>query len=279
MSWLVDFESFDPTSLSAWASLVNFIPRFPYVYTCDCVLCCFLVRESTKIPNPLFSFILALVMATLSDNFDAVLRNRKLATFEKPLLVPIFAAVWLLFNFSPLDLAFKVARFLAVPIALVGGFLAARDLTAVTDLAITMYPTTWIRVILIASAAGAGRHMLLHTYAQIFKQPARSSGPIIFGAAVGALAYYWLTDYGHISMRFWFDREQTRLGVLVAMALFGGVHWVVGDKPFAVAWAAAGKILGWIIPYYGATWVPSEAPPQAPRPVPAPVPGEKVKTD
>jgi hypothetical protein len=33
--------------------------------------------------NPLSSFLLGLSIATLSDNFDAVLRNRKFAAFEK----------------------------------------------------------------------------------------------------------------------------------------------------------------------------------------------------
>jgi hypothetical protein len=278
MSWLIDTENFDPTSLSAWTSLINFIPRFPYVYACDCVVCCFLVRRSAKIPNPLFSFVLSIAMATLSDNFDAVLRNRKLATFEKPLLAPIFAAVWLLFNFTPLDLVFRLARFLAAPIALVGGFLAARDLTAATDLAITLYPTAWIPVILIATAAGAGRHIVLHAYAKIFRQPARSAGPVIFGAAAAALSYYWLTDYGHISMRFWFDHEQTRLGVIVAAAVFGVVHWAVGDKPFAAAWAVAGDVIALVIPYYGSTWSPAEVPPEVQQ-RPSPAPGKKVKTD
>jgi hypothetical protein len=36
-----------------------------------------------KISNPLLLFLLGLFVATLSDNFDSVLRNRKFATFEK----------------------------------------------------------------------------------------------------------------------------------------------------------------------------------------------------
>jgi hypothetical protein len=114
--------------------------------------------------------------------------------------------------------------------ALVGGFLVARDLTAATNLANTMYSTASFPVVFIAAAAGAGRHVLLNIYTQLSRLLARSAGPIIFGAMIGALAYYWLTDYGHIWMRFWFDREHAQLGVIAA-ALFGLVHGQSATNP------------------------------------------------
>jgi hypothetical protein len=257
MSWNLDFSDFDPKSLSSWIFLVNFIPRFPYLYIADAVTSCFIVRSSLRIRNPLISFVLGLSLATFSDNYEAVLSNRKLATFEHPWLTPVFAAVWLAFNFFPYDLLFKVSKFVSSIGAAVSGFLVARDAMRGVDLGVTHYPTNWIPVILTSVFCGAGKYIFLHAYSAFYRQKARSAGPIILGTTTIALSYYWFTDFGHISNTLWFDKEETRLVLLIVLSLFAIVHSIVDDCAFTAIYDAIGSAIGVIIPYYGAMWTPT----------------------
>jgi hypothetical protein len=282
MSWALDAGEFNPASISSWISLLNFIPRFPYLYIADAITSAFIVRSSTTIGNPLVSFVLGLLVATFSDNCDAIFNNRKLATFEQPLLVPIFAAAWLAFNFCPFDLVLKISTFLTPLGAFASAFLAGRDLTRGVDLGVTYYPTNWIPVILTGVVFGAGKYILLHAYSAFYRQRARSAGPIIFGITAAALSYYWFTDLGHLSNTLWFDKEEARFAVLVGLSIFGVVRSLVADSAFTASYDWLGAVIGAVVPYYGATWAPrsveivrhrpvSEAPPSSEK--------TKVKTD
>jgi hypothetical protein len=284
MSWSLDLTAFTPTSISSWISLLNFIPRFPYLYVADAITSCFLVRSSARIKNPLISFVLGLTIATFADNCDSVLNNRKLAVFEHKWLFPVFAGVWLCFNYFPFDLVFKISRisFVSLLGAFVNGFLSGRDLTRGVDLAVIHYPTSWIPVIIIGTVLGAGKHVILHVYSSIYRQKARSSGPIIGGVVSAALAYYWFTDLGHISNKIWFDKEETRLAILVVLSLFGFVHSAVNDSAFTAFSDVIADLIGCIVPYYGKTWTPVESRPAANRPArraAAPPTSGKVKTE
>jgi hypothetical protein len=283
MSWDFDFSQFSVTSISSWMSFINRIPRFPYLYVADSFTTCFIIRSAARIKNPLISFVLGLAIATFADNCDALLNNHKLAVFEHKFLFPVFAGAWLIFNYCPFDLIFKLAKCVSLLGAFVNGFLAGRDVTRGVDLAVTHFPTSWIPVILTATFVGAGKHVLLYLYSGIYRQKARSAGPIIFGIMSAALAYYWFTDFGHISNSIWFDKEETRLAVIVVLSLFGFVHSAVNDSAFTTFHDVIAEIIGFVVPYYGQIWE-ARRPRGTQRPV-APlsqvrsVPGGKIKTE
>jgi hypothetical protein len=258
MSSTFDLSDFTPTSIQSWITFINFIPRYPYLYIADAITSCFLVRPATRIKVPVASFVLGLTIATFADNCDSILNNRKFAVFDHKWLFPVFAAVWLGFNYCPFDLVFKISKISIVSLsgAFVNGFLAGRDVTRGVDLAVTHYPTSWVPVILIGTAVGAGKHILLYIYSAIYSGTARSGGPILSGVLSAALGYYWFTDLGHISNTLWFDKEETRLAVIVILSLFGFVHSAVKDSAFAAFHDVLADIVGFIMPYYGQTWTP-----------------------
>jgi hypothetical protein len=263
MSFL-DYTDFSPTSMSSWISLLNFMPRFPYLYVADAITSCFIVRSGARIDNPLLSFLLGFSITTFSDNCDALLNNRKLASFEHPFLLPVFACVWLAFNLFPFDLIYRLSKYVTFIGAFVNGFLAGRDVTRGVDLAVTHYPTSWVPVIAVGVCFGAGKHVLMHVYSVLCRQRARSAGPIIFGVAAAALGYYWFTDLGHISNRLWFDKEAARLVVLIVLSLFGFVHSAVKDSAFTAFHDVVGDAVAYFVPYYGAMWTPRMRAPARP---------------
>jgi hypothetical protein len=283
MVWNIDFSEFQLTSSKSWISLINFIPRLHYLYIPDAILCAYLVRRSLTIRNPLISFVLGLALATFSDNYIALLSSHKLATFESYLLAPIFAAAWIAFNYAPFDIIFKLSRYLSAVFAIIGGFLAGRDLTTGIDLAMNWYPTLSLPVLFTGIGVAAGKYILLYTYSTIYNQRGRNAGPIMCGISLGALGYYYFTDLGHISNTFWFDKEETRLGIIVLMVILALVHYFLNDSFFTRVFTLIGDFAGWFVPYYGSTWTPKSRKNLAPvieKPVvPRPPEGEKLKME
>jgi hypothetical protein len=78
----------------------------------------------------------------------------------------------------------------------------------------------------------------------------------------------------------WFDKEETRLAVIVVLPLLGFVHSAVNDSAFTAFHDVIADMIGFMIPYYGQTWTP-----QAVRTVnerstrQKKAGGEKLKTD
>jgi hypothetical protein len=285
MTWRIDFSEFDPTLLRSWIELINFVPRHYYLFIPDAILCAYLVRVSAKIREPLISFVLGLSLCTFSDNYAALLSSHRLATFELYLLGPIFAAAWLLLNFTPFDLIFKILRRLSLLLALAAGFIAARDLTNGIDLAMNWYPTLSFPVLCTGVAFAAGKYVILHVYSAIYDHKSRSAGPIIFSVTLGVLTYYYFTDLGHISNTFWFDKEEVRLAIVAFMIVLFAIHWMVKDEIYTTVFTKAGTVLGVFVPYYGVTWTPLSRRPAKPATAPPnkaaagpPIAG-KVKTD
>jgi len=126
-------------SLAFWISLIDHVPRVPFMAVAHSISACFLVRRSASIRCPPVSFVLGLVVATFAANLQSLLAGGVIAVFGVPFLAPASAISWVAFNFSPFDVVFKLAGLLAPALGAADGCLAARDLMAGVDLAMPLY--------------------------------------------------------------------------------------------------------------------------------------------
>lgn len=209
------------------------------------------------IKNPLIAFLTTIFVATFPNSYFSILNGRKLTIFESNALIPIVAATFLMFNFSPFDIIFRVFWFLSPLLAFVDGYLVSCTMISGIDMATRLYPHNWILVLVIGVTVSSGKYILVYVIGKIIKseRKARSPGPVIFIASLGALAYYWLTDLGHISSHFCFGKEEMRFYVVVVVSLLMFIRLCVSDLVFTKIWNMVGEI-GWLIPYYGKMWTP-----------------------
>lgn len=249
--------AFDPKEVSSWVGLVNNIKIVPDLYIIEAISSCLLIRKSMVIKNPLIAFLIAIVVGTFSENYFSTLNGTKMAVFESNALVPIVGVIFVMFNFSPFDIIFRIFWFLSPLLALVDGYLIGRAMTYGIDMATSFYQSNWILVIVIGVIAASSKYILVYVIAKIIKseRKARSPGPVIFITAVAALAYYWFTDLGHLSNRLLCDREEMRFYLVVMISFLMFIRLCVSDLFFTKLWNMVGEI-GWLIPYYGKMWIP-----------------------
>jgi hypothetical protein len=248
--------TFTPGSIYVYMRFIIFLPRFPFLYIADCFWTCYAMRRSLQIRNPILSLLLGLSIATFSDNWNSILTGQNFAIFENCWLAPAFVITWLLLNYFPWDLIFRFSQFVSLLFSFVVGFLTGRDLTHGIDLAANSFPGQALPILAIGILFGSGRHIILHMYSILHKQKARTAGPVVFGMICAALFYYYATDYGHLSDFLSFSRDDTRLGIVLGLSLLGFVHFVVRDSSFTAIYNVFGDLIGYIVPFYGGTWIP-----------------------
>ena len=248
-------HGFDLRSLDSWIEFFNFLPRFPILFVFDCCSCCYLIRSQLKFKNPLFSLFLTIVMATITDNLFSLVEGRQYALFYDDRLLPIVIVVWALFNFSPFDIVFEVAKLVSFLIAIFRGYVSARDLTKAVDILSKRYKFC-VFVVILSVLFVASKYMIRSLFGKIMKQDVRSFGPILFELTVGTLIYYSLTDIGHVFKQICFDRETTRLCVIALLAVASLIRHTVRDKVYSTAWDKVEGAVSLFVPYYGKTWIP-----------------------
>lgn len=251
-----DIEEFQPSNINTWIKLINQIPRIPYLLIVEIFCSCFLIRSLLNFRKPIFSLICSLIICSMTENLSSVLRNRKLAIFENYLISPFTLIAWQLINYFPFDLVYKLFHSLSLLIYIFNGFMIGHDITLGIDEAIYMYPESSIYAILFGIAFGASRHIAIYIFGRALGQNVPSAGPIIFESSLGALAYYYLTDLGHISYSFWYDKELMRLVVIISMSVFGLINFFVPGEYFTKLYDIVEKCVFFFIPYYGSKWYP-----------------------
>ncbi|OHT03472.1 hypothetical protein TRFO_06735 [Tritrichomonas foetus] len=267
-----EIEEFQPTDIAMWIKLVNKFPHMPYLFLIECVCACYFIRSFVKIHKPIFSLLFTLFVVSLTDNLSSIMRNRKLAVFENYLIAPFTLFFWILYNYFPFDLIYKLSKCISMLIFMLSGFVIGHNLTRGIDEAINLYPTSAVMVILTGILYGSCRHISIYVFARSTHQESRSAGPVIFGTTLGALSYYYFTDLGHISYNFWFDKEEMRFVVITSLTFIGIVHFILPDWVFAKVFSGVGKVIAYFVPYYGSTWIPY-------RRTPVQAPAQKVKTE
>lgn len=258
-----DIEEFIPSNINSWIKLINQIPRIPYLLIIEILCSCFFIRSSLMFATPIFSLICSLIICSMTENLSSQLKSRKFAIFENYLIAPFTLIAWQLINYFPFDLFYKLLNCLSFLVYMLNGFIIGHDITLGIDEAIYMYPESSIYAILYGIAFGAARHIAIYVIGRFLGQKTPSAGPVIFQSCLGALAYYYFTDLGHISYSFWYDKETMRLVVIVAMSFFGLINRFTPAKYFTKLCELIEKAVFYIIPYYGSKWIPVRTAPHA----------------
>ena len=264
-SKLPEIEDFDYQNLNCWIKLINQFPRIPFIFIFECILSCYFIRLFVRIKKPIFSLLLTIFVASMTENLSSLFKNRKLAIFENYLLLPFILFFWILYNFFPFDLVFKLSKLMSLLFYVLNGFVVGQNITLGIDEAIYMFPKSTFPVLLTGIFYGAAKNIIIYIFARVTNQKTRSAGPVIFGCSLGALIYYYLTDLGHISDSMWFDKEQMRLIVIITMSVLGIFHFLIPDWLFTECYNGFGKFVDFFIPYYGSTWIPTR-PESTPKP-------------
>lgn len=252
-------EDFCVTDLYSWIQLINFMPRFPIQYIVDCFCCCYSVRSNLRISSRILSFIIALFLSTMADNLTNITHDRKLATFEDQNLIIYFIPIWLLFNAFPYDIVFKVARFFRPIIGFFSGALIGLSTTQGVDTGIELFANDFIKVILLGLLFGSVNDLVVMCTAKTMKQAGTNAFITIFECFIAFTMYYWFTDLGHISDKFWFDKEYVRFFVILTIATLEAIRSVVPEKVYLAIYHFFESIVTWFYPYYGSTWVPGSS--------------------
>lgn len=274
-----DIDDFEPDQLNTWIKLINKIPRIPFLLIIEIACTCFLVKLLIKFNQPIFSFVISLIIASMTENLSSILQNRKYAIFENNLIAPFTLIAWILFNCFPFDLVFKFTKILGFLFYILDGFVIGHNLTLGIDQAIYMFPESSVYAIIFGILFGSARHILIYIVSRIKQQNAPSAGPMIFETSICALSYYYLTDLGHISYSFWFDKEEMRLYIIIAMSVFGLINYLVPPRFFTKCYDCLESIVFWIIPYYGSLWTPhSHRYQRLPHENQQPCPGKEAAT-
>ena len=247
---MFDFDEINLKSIETWVKIIN-IPRFPTLHIVDSVSTCFLLRKYVKFHHPLISLVFTLLLTTFTENFFHILHSRKMAVFEHPYLAIFTFAVWVLFNFSPLDVVFHISKLISPIIYLFSGFIIGRDLTVGIDFAVDFFPTNTVLIIGFGIFVVLSKYLLISFYGKFIYHPFPSLMPIIFEIIIGASIYYWLTDLGHFSNSLWFDKEEMRLVVVSITSILNLIFSFFSNSFFEKIYNIFGYILFSLIPYQG----------------------------
>ena len=244
-------------SVSFWIEWIDVIPRPLILFILDSSYCCFLVRSLLKIENPVYSLILTLLMATSADVLTSYYSSGTVALLTDYYLAPIHIIIWLLFNFSPSDCVFKVAKSVSLLFPFISGFNSGREATLAIDISQKIY-NFWVYQIVFAVLFSSVKFILISFYGTLINQKVRSPGPVFFGYTLATLFYYWITDYGTLFKSFVLHRETAKLITILLTAFLSLLRNYISDEFYSKLFTKFEHIVGSFIPYYGKTWIPSK---------------------
>ena len=243
--------------------LVDTVNRFPILYIIDSISCCFLVRF-LKIKNPMYSLVLSLIMTVTPDSLESYFMNGTVAVLTDQYLAPIHLFIWLLFNFGPYDIIFKIVKRISPILAIFIGFNEGRETVVGIDIANKFY-TFWVYKIIFAVLFASAKFIIFSFTGRCMLQRLRSPGPVFFETTICACFYYFCTA------KFKFDTkikiilnlqrfiesipvETTKfIAIHITVLLRVIQHWVK-DEIYSGMWKKFENIFGSFIPYYGKTY-------------------------
>ena len=266
-----DLTNFNFKSLASWAELATEYPRFPYIFIADAICCCHSIRRHLKIKKPFVSFLLALCMITSFENLSSMLKSEKLNIFSNPYDIPIILGIWILFKYSPFDLVAKLSWILTPILDIIRGLIMGRDISDGIIFADKNYSSSSTYIIIITTMFATLKYVLIYIVSKITQQnnkhlgiltnstEYRAFGPTLFHAFLGVNIFYRFTDMGHISSTFWFNQKEMSLFIICFEGLLSLVQTImlsISETFYETLWNSLGKIVGFVIPYYGQTWIP-----------------------
>ena len=251
----IDFEDFQPNQLSSWIQLLSLIPRFPYFYLFDCICACYLVRNFVRINSRILSFVITAFVASMTDNLFAATHDRRLALFENQDLLIYFTPVWIIFNCCPFDVFYKIFNFIRPLIGLLNGALLAQAVTIGTDVAVEFYPSDLIIIFAFGIVFGIAKYILIFVTQRSLKQNGLNIFVFLFEVIVAFCMYYWFTDLGHISDKFWFDKEYVRFFSMVTVAIIDSIRTILPESFITAICNLFSSFVAYFVPYYGSIWI------------------------
>lgn len=257
-SFVIDFDEFNPVEFPSWVNFIGRITRFPDIFLIDVLTSCFIIRYNLQIRSKIVSFIISLIVATMTDNLLALATNHKLAILEEQLLIPFFIPVWILLNFVPFDIIYKLLRLLKPIVGWFAGFLLGQAVTMGVDAASDLFPSDLFLIALISIGFGLAKYIVILIYARATNQQCCNIFIVLFEVIVAFSMYYWFTDLGHISDKFWFDKEYVRFVVELTIAFFETLRFVVPERFYVAIYSIFERIVSFFVPYYGSTWAPDQ---------------------
>lgn len=232
--------------------VVPVVERIFYDYHAwSCITGCFLVRRQLAIQKPIHSLLTSLAISLFAPMVLGLLLSPTTPLSVPSSLILYFVPTWILFNYSPFDIIFRILRCFSAILSIISGYWAGSSVRRVVQASQLHWESPAFPIVL-GIVAGAGRYVILNTVGQTLAQKTRSAGPVIFGATCAALAFNFILQPGDAWYQFDIP-EAADLGVW-AFALAAFLHWCIPDKAFTAVWNAIGAVAGFLIPYYGSTW-------------------------
>ncbi|OHS96287.1 hypothetical protein TRFO_37560 [Tritrichomonas foetus] len=242
-------------SFNSSINFINSLPRFPILYIIDSATCCYLVRSSLKIRNPLYSLVLSLLMVTTPDSISSYFTTNRVALLSDQYLAPIHLLIWLLFNFSPYDIIYRVSRSISPVLSFFAGLNAGRETTLGVDIAQDRY-NFWVYKIVFAVLFASAKAIEISFIGRCMLQKVRSPGPALFEATLAAMFYYWITQSGSFFPSVVLPLETAKFITIMLSSILNVLRHYVRDEYYSRMWSTFENVFGSFIPYYGKTWIP-----------------------
>jgi hypothetical protein len=174
----------------------------------------------------------------------------------------IALTIWALFNYTPKDLFYRIARFCAPLIAILRGYISARDLILGLEVGVELFDST-MDVFSFAIGFGVARYVILIIFGRLLKQPVREFGPVLFTFVVGAVFHNGLVHGAFLPERFKWLSQIAELLTIGFVSLLCFLRQVIPDDYYDRQWNRVVHLIALFIPYYGKTWIPDLQPVEA----------------
>lgn len=127
--------------------------HFPLFFIIQTVYICYIIRLHSSQSKPQTSFITAAGMTLLGRILTAYFTNRPPVLFENVLYAPIFILIWLLINYFPFDLLFKIISFapFAFILEIFYPLIQVRESCHGVDIGLRAFPASAVGAILLSS--------------------------------------------------------------------------------------------------------------------------------
>ena len=252
------FEEKHLSTFAGWVSLLNGIPRQPYLFCADAIYCCYLVRKSLSIQSRLISLVFTIFIATINDNLEAFFRGYSFPVFADYTLPIYVAAIWILFNIVPYDFIYSLFTIISPVTALSTGIINGRNVCRGIDL----FLETGDGIIYVFTSAvlfAFAKYLCVFFYARLSKQTIRSVFVVLFELVFVGFIYIFFTDIYPISEKTTYSREEMKFVVHCVTAIIEVIRDFVNDSFYGKMWGYLTQFISCIIPYYGKTWIPSQS--------------------
>lgn len=260
-SFTIDFSEFQPQDFKSWVKVIGEISYELILYTINVLASCYFIRQYIPIRSKIVSFVLSLFFSTMHLNLQAVLSNLHLPVLEQQDLIILFLPIWILFNFTPFDIIFKIFRLFRPILGFFGGYVIGQAVVNFTDTADSKYPADFFLISITVIGCSMAQYFLVLLYFKATKPKEAKCFNIfiiLFEVFVAFNAYYWLTDLGHISNTLWFDKKDVKFCVQIAVGVLEFFRYLIPEFVYVAIYKFFESIVAFFIPYYGNTWVPSE---------------------